>query len=167
MSLSVVLDDHSYCWRKDIPKCLACVDQRNLIKVLLNEVNELTLENKLFKRMTLCYANSNRSYLTWCKIKTDVKMNFYTDIQTIEMFDVIFTLIKPYLPNIIYLIALAKHRVTSTKIMKHSVTESPKKLTQRHEFLLTLMRLRLGILNEDLADRFCISPALCLRTFVT
>ena len=55
--------------------------------------------------MTLCYANSNRSYFTWCKIKTDVKMNFYTDIQTIEMFDVIFTLIKPYLPNIIYLTA--------------------------------------------------------------
>ena len=64
-----------------------------------------------------------------------VKMNFYTDIQTIEMFDVIFTLIKPCLPNIIYLTALAKHRVTSTKIMKHSVIESPKKLTQRHEFL--------------------------------
>ena len=29
------------------------------------------------------------------------------------------------------------------------------------------MRLRLGILNEDLADRFCISPALYSRTFTT
>ena len=29
------------------------------------------------------------------------------------------------------------------------------------------MRLRLGILNEDLADRFCISSALCSRTFTT
>ena len=26
---------------------------------------------------------------------------------------------------------------------------------------------RLGILNEDLADRFCISPALCSRIFTT
>ena len=88
---SVVLDDHSYCWQKDTPKCLACVDQRNLIEVLVNEINE----------KSLCYANSNRSPFTWHKIKTDVKIN-YTGIQTIEMFNVIFILIKPYLPNIVY-----------------------------------------------------------------
>ena len=29
------------------------------------------------------------------------------------------------------------------------------------------MRLRLGILNEDLAARFCIAPALCSQTFTT
>ena len=32
---------------------------------------------------------------------------------------------------------------------------------------MTLMRLRLGILNEDLADRFCISPSTCSSTFKT
>ena len=26
LSSSVVLDDNSYCWVKDSPKCLACVD---------------------------------------------------------------------------------------------------------------------------------------------
>ena len=83
------------------------------------------------------------------------------------MFNVIFILIKTYLPNIVYWTEPAKHRVTSIKIMKHSVTKSSKKLTQRDEFLLTLTRLRLGILNEDLADRFCISPALCSRTVTT
>ena len=61
LSLSVVLDGYSYCWQKDTPKCLACVDQRNLIEKLVNEINELTLENKLLKRKTLCHANSNRS----------------------------------------------------------------------------------------------------------
>ena len=61
LSLSVILDYHSYCWQKDTPKWLACVDQRNLIEVLVSEINELTLENKLLKRETLCYANSNRS----------------------------------------------------------------------------------------------------------
>ena len=167
LSLSVVLHDHSYYWLKDNPKCLACVDQRNLIEVLINEINELTLENKLLKRKTLCYANSNRSCFTWCKSKTDAKINFYTGILTIEMFNAIFILIKPYLPNIVYWTAPAKHRVTSTKIKKHSVTKSSKKLTQKDEFLLTLMRPRLGILNEDLADRFCISPELCSRTFAT
>ena len=108
----------------------AYVDQRNLIEVLANEINELTLENKLLKRNTLCYANSNRSCFTWHKIKTDAKMNFYTGTQTIEMFNVIFILIKPYMPYIVYLTAPAKQRVTSTKLKKHSVTKSSKNLTQ-------------------------------------
>ena len=152
LSLSVVLDDHSCCWQKDTPKRLTCVNQRNSIEVLVNEINQMILENKLLKRKTLCYTNSNRSCLTWCKIKTNPKMNFYIGILTIEMFNVIFILIKRYLPNIVYGTAPAKHRLTSTKIKKHSFTKSSK---------LTFMRLRLGIHNDDLADRFCISLALC------
>ena len=42
-----------------------------------------------------------------------------------------------------------------------------KKLTLRDEFLLILMRLRLEILNEDLAGRCGISNALCSKTFTT
>ena len=83
------------------------------------------------------------------------------------MFNVMFILITSYLPNINYWTAPAKHRVTSTKIKKHSVTKSSKKLIQRDEFLLLLMRLRLGIFNKDLADIFCVSAALCSRTFTT
>ena len=76
LSSLVVLDDHSYCWQKDTPKCLACADQRNLTELLVNEINELTLENKLLKRQTWCYANSNKSCFTWRRVKTDVKLNF-------------------------------------------------------------------------------------------
>ena len=83
------------------------------------------------------------------------------------MFNIVFILIKPYLLNIVYWTAPAKHRVSSTKIKKYSVTKSSKKLIQRDEFLLTLLRLRIGILNVDLADRFCILPALYSRTFTT
>ena len=100
--MSVILGDHSSCWQTDTLKFLTCVDKRNLIEVLVNEINELTLENKLLKRKTLCCANSNWSCFTWHKIKTDAKMNFYSGIQTIQMFNVIFILIKPYLPNIVY-----------------------------------------------------------------
>ena len=66
LSSSVVFDNHSYCWLKDTPKCQPCVDRRNLIEVL---VNELTLENKLLKRKNLCHANSNRICFTWLKLK--------------------------------------------------------------------------------------------------
>ena len=70
LSSSVVLNDHSCCWQKDTPKCLVCVNQSNLIDVLVNMINELTLENKLLKRKTSCYENSNRSCFTCQKIKT-------------------------------------------------------------------------------------------------
>ena len=83
------------------------------------------------------------------------------------MFNVILIVIKPYLPNVVYSTAPAKHKVTSTKTKKHSITKSSKKLTQKNEFLLTFMRLCLGTLNKDLVDRFCISPSLCSRTFTT
>ena len=89
ISSTVVLDDHSYRWQKDNPKYLAFLDQRNL-----PNINGLILENKLLKRKTLCYANSNRFCFTWRKIKTDATMNFHTGIKTIEMFNVIITLIE-------------------------------------------------------------------------
>ena len=41
------------------------------------------------------------------------------------------------------------------------------KLSYKNEMLLTLMRLRLGLLNQDLADRFQISPTICSNTFTT
>ena len=110
---------------------------------------------------------SNRSCFTWRRIKTDAKINIYSGINTIEIFNVIFILIKLYFPNVVYWIAPTKYRVTSTKTNKYSVTKSSKTFTQRHEFLLTLMILRLGIFNEELADRFCISPALFSWTFTT
>ena len=104
---------------------------------------------------------------TWPKFKIDAKIIFYTGIKIIELFNVICIIIKLYFLNIVYWTAPADHRVTSTRIKKHSVTKSSKKLTQRHKSLLTLMRLRLRILNEDSADRLCILPALSSRAFTT
>ena len=54
LSSLVVFDDHYYCWQKDTLKFLARVEERNLIEVPVNEINDLTLENKLLKRKTLC-----------------------------------------------------------------------------------------------------------------
>ena len=42
-----------------------------------------------------------------------------------------------------------------------------RKLDGKDQYLLCCMRLRLGLLNEDLADRFCISPSTCSRIWTT
>ena len=40
-------------------------------------------------------------------------------------------------------------------------------MTSKNEFLLTLMQLRLGLLNEGLADRFGILTTICSNIFKT
>ena len=64
ISSTVVLDDILTVGRRIPPKYLAFLDQRNLINI-----NGLILENKLLKRKTLCYANSNRFCSHGVKLK--------------------------------------------------------------------------------------------------
>ncbi|XP_047135290.1 uncharacterized protein LOC124812536 [Hydra vulgaris] len=91
-------------------------------------------------------------------------MNFYTGISSIAIFNVIFGLLKPFLPSIRYWRG-PKHSHSKVKQLK-SVSKC-KLLSHREELLMTLMRLRLGLLNEDMADRFGISKSLCSNTFTT
>ena len=82
------------------------------------------------------------------------------------MFNVLFSLLSPYLPKLRYWRG-AKRTSTYSKVKRKAVTPRSKILTHKDEMLLTLMRIRLGLLNEDLADRFGISPAICSNTFTT
>ena len=99
------------------------------------------------------------------KVKTDAKMKFYTGINTIVLFNEVFRLVQPFSSDIIYW-KRPKYEKNFSKV-KHRRCNTPKKLSQRDEFLLTLMRLRLGLLNEDLAERFGVLPTLSLYVFTT
>ena len=44
---------------------------------------------------------------------------------------------------------------------KLSLTRRQHRVTHRHRFLMVLLRTRLGILNEDVADRFCVYSDVC------
>ena len=44
---------------------------------------------------------------------------------------------------------------------KLSLTRRLYRVTHRHQLLMVLMRIRLGIVNEDVADRFCVYFDVC------
>ena len=93
-------------------------------------------------------------------------MNFCTGLSSIKLFQAVYNLLSPYIPRLLYW--RGTQRIISSKVRPRTfVQSSQKKLTSKNELLLTLMRLRLGLLNEDLADRFGISTTICSNIFKT
>ena len=81
----------------------------------------------------------------------------------IVLFNKIFRLIQPFLSDLIYWKG-PKHAKNFSSKVRHWRCNTPKKLYQCDEFLLTLMCLRLGLLNQDLAERSGVSPTLFARS---
>ena len=141
-----ITDHSSYCKSYYSKKCEDCVSKRHLVNSLVKKVNSLSiLVNKL--QNDKLYNSTRSTNSTWRKIKSVQKINFYIGISTMELFQAIFSLLKPFLPNIKYW--QGQKRTQSRKVTRHTRNIKFKKLTRRDEFLLTLMKLRLNILNED------------------
>ena len=97
---------------------------------------------------------------------TQKKMNFYTGLSSIKLSEAVYNLLSPYIARLLYW--RGTKRIISSKIRPRTFVQlSQKKLTSKNEFLLILMRLRLGLLNEDLAHRFGISTTICSNIFKT
>ena len=130
------------------------------MKALVSKIRTLYLENKPLERRSIMKTST----LTWRKIKTDAKIKFYIGINTTSLFNKIFRFTQPFLSDSIYW-KRPKHKKNFNKV-RHRRCNTPKKMTQGDELLLTLMRLTLGLLNEDLAETFGVSPTyICLYIF--
>ena len=151
------------------PQCQECPKKSCLIGILVSAVQSLRIERDQLKASVadlsqkhahhICQAIQEANAFTWIRIESDAKMKFYTGIQSIRVFNVMFLLIEPCLPKILYWKG-RKHIVSITyKRTAIKVTEA----RRENQFLLVLVRLRLGLLNEDLAERFGISEGTCVR----
>ena len=118
----------------------------------MRKVKHLTKELKLIKKHVLAKPLSIKGYL----IKTDKDVLFYPGIKSKTLFDKFLEYIKP----------LVKRKWRGPSVKRSIVRRfknSPRKigpkskLSGRGEFLLCLMKIRLGLLHEDLANRFLIS----------
>ena len=94
-------------------------------------------------------------------LRTDKDTKFFTGIDTKELFNALHDYIAPFV----------QRRWKGAKRVVKSVRQLGKKrgperkLDSRDEFLLTLKKLRLGLLLNDLAHRFKISSTLCGQIF--
>ncbi|XP_065671828.1 uncharacterized protein LOC136089697 [Hydra vulgaris] len=160
--LSPILSDHTYSLSlPQLNYCTSCEYKSSLITSYVSKVNSLT--NQL-KKSKIKQTVKLKQKFSWRLVNNDKRMNFYTGISSIAIFNVIFGLLKPFLPSIRYWRG-PKHSRSKVKQLK-SISKC-KLLSHKEEFLMTLMRLRLGLLNEDIADRFDISKALCSNIFTT
>ena len=96
--MKIIPGDHTYCLPNNSTPCYACQDRSNLVKALVSKINKLPLENKRLKYRSIMRTST----FTSRKIKTDAKMKFYTGINSIVLFNKIFRLIQPFLPDVIY-----------------------------------------------------------------
>ena len=80
----------------------------------------------------------------------DAKTRFYTGLPTFAVFMALLKFMEPY-------IAVARQRVSDPS---NSLKGRKKCLSPGEELFAVLMRMRLGLLGEDVADRFCVSVSL-------
>ncbi|XP_065056361.1 uncharacterized protein LOC135684653 [Rhopilema esculentum] len=147
------------------------------VKELMGKISAITKENndlkvavdKLSSELESCTLEKRQAKSLGMSadcIKIDRKMKFFTGIQTVKMFHALFSVLKPYMPNLV--LWRRSKTIFSHKAKTHGQKRTKThKLTKKDQFLLVLMRLRLGSLLDDLADRFKISSSSCSRIFCT
>ena len=91
--------------------------------------------------------------------KNRQKVNFYTGLSSIKLFEAVYNLLSSYISRLLYW--RDTKRILSSKVRPRTfIQSSQKKLTSKNEFL----RLHLELLNEDFADRF---GTICSNIFKT
>lgn len=140
---------------------------KHLIGKLRKSNADLRQENsKLFVKLKRQEADSKKT-MAQKLLNNNDNCQFYTGIGKLSIFHKLHDFISPFVKR-----RWRGCSVVSTRV-KRLFVKSPKKfgpkrkLSSVDEFLLVLMRIRLGLLNKDLASRFGISTCLCSQVFQT
>lgn len=107
---------------------------------LKTRVNKLINYNNVTNLKLIQAKESLKNHL-FIKNENEKKMKFYTGLPSFEVFENLFDLVQNHVDR----------------------DESSTKLTRRQEFMIVLMRLRLGLLEEDLGYRFGIAQSTISR----
>lgn len=154
------------------PKDMTIVLLTLLIQILLTSICKLQREKSKLVKENLSMdvklkSLERQSKKSQCEqiLKTDKDCRFYTGIGVKAVFNKLHEFISPFVRR-----RWRGYFKLSTKVKRVSLKKSfgpGRKLPSIDEFLLVLMRLRLGLTNKDLADRFNISESLASSIFQT
>ena len=99
-------------------------------------------------------------------LNNDESVKFYTGIPSLTCLMMIFNLLKPFGEKLKY---WDKNKGTEVSYQKDSTKKKPGKqrLLIMEEFIITLVRLRLGLLSRHLTDIFGVSEGTLSKVFTT
>ena len=156
-----------------LPQITSVCALKFLVVLLLNIIRKVKTDNALLRYKlsahkcaeTVVIKPAPPTPLHDAILISDSVTNFYTGIRSRALFDDLCTLITPYVSRRWQ----GAKKVTSHK--RRLFHKSPRKfgpkrkLSSPEEFLLCLMKLKLGLTHRDLATRFSISTSLACKIF--
>ena len=140
------------CLNEKISKCELALSEHSINpkrKIIHSHV--LTIDSSRIDIHSVLCSNEN--------------VRFFTGLPSVEVFELLFE----FLSQKVSTMALwrgHKHAIKS-KGRSQNLKKRERKLTSKQELVLVLMKLKLGLVNKDLALRFGISPALVLSIYIS
>ncbi|CAG2201965.1 unnamed protein product [Mytilus edulis] len=158
-----ITSDHDYMFIQDTD----CNNNRE-VTLLREQVKKLQKEVNMYKSAYIRSINSKRKTTFDINVilQNDKKCKFYTGIPKVDTFNDLFVELEQKVRQIRHWKG-PKRTCNPLKNRKYTQSKTNRKLSLKFEFALTLMKLRLGLLFEDLADRFGISTTHASNIFTT
>ena len=136
---------------------------RRQINCLLEENNKLRAQESTPAHGIL---EQNYKELDLERIKVNSKLfKFYTGLQDYATFQALIRFFGSARNNLIYHDSATNHEKVS--VAEYKKRGPKRRLTAEEEFFIVLVRLRIGLLEEDQAYRFCISQSHISRICIT
>lgn len=143
----------------------------NFVNKTLHQENQQLKEKIKELNIKIKLLNEGRSpYVSLFEQKSekiqDDNVTFFTGLLNMQAFTDIHAFVAPFVRTRWRGLKLHEHVRVKRLFTKSPQKMGPeRKLRSEDEFLLTMMRLRLNLLNRDLATRFNISITLCQQIF--
>ena len=172
---SHIFSDHGYCYGwQDMAKPDFCFKENCLkekhtkaeeLRKLRDYINEL--EQKLEQCRSKIKANENKG-LRYTDLRKDATVRQLTGIPTRGAFDKLFCLVNKNVKKVNFWVGPTRSVKKGRNFKRTPKKFGPQRvLSKKDEFLLTLMKLRLGSTSADLAQRFGIGPTTVSNVFTT